>query len=718
VIRQHLTATPRPVTDLRASVPAACVGAIQRVLAKAPADRYATTGEFAAALVAAAPVAPRRGSSRAALLASVAAALALATWLAWGPVSSWLHRRNAPAQPAKKEWVLVAEFEGPTDEPDLARAAQSMTAAALDQSGIVMTVPADQLGRALVQAGRPDTLRVDGALGRELAYRNGIRSVLEGRVSRVGAGYNIALRLSDSGNDSTLVTVDASARDRDALIPALDGLTRRLRKKLGENPEAIRSTRGVDVILTPSFEAYRLIERGADYANETGDAVGGMRFLRSVLELDPDCAYAYLDMATDYQSQGRPDSAVWACDQALKRPHRLTDEQRLSGEAKRAFVRADYVGARQLLNRELQIYPNGQFVGLAYNLLSTLDLFERRFDDAVADGKRCVEASTPFGADNLSLFGRALAERAAGRLDDAGRTTEQLRGDQRLVMSVDLAVSHGDWAKAESLCMFPPQDVANGPGLASIRTTLRVMNDARRGQVRAAQEGIASAGVVDPSNAALTPRTALFLSIVSGTTVPGLDSAVARDTSIAGFVTRGWRAALVGDSRSAREALSSIRKKNLDDLARAGAAPVFLEASIAAGERRWSDVIRLIGPTAWRGDDGGFNNWKRIGIVPERWLLADAYDHTGPPDSAAVAFERVLEPPYSLGIVEYFVPYAHQRLVMIYARMGRLNDAERHWEEFSATFTNPDPEVKHLLDDTRDVIQELRGISHPKLKKG
>jgi hypothetical protein len=55
----------------------------------------------------------------------------------------------------------------------------------------------------------------------------------------------------------------------------------------------------------------------------------------------------------------------------------------------------------------------------------------------------------------------------------------------------------------------------------------------------------------------------------------------------------------------------------------------------------------------------------------------------------------------SLGIPFSF---AHQRLVLLYARMGRRADAERHWKIFSATFTHPDPELRHLADEARSAL--------------
>ncbi len=39
--------------------------------------------------------------------------------------------------------------------------------------------------------------------------------------------------------------------------------------------------------------------------------------------------------------------------------------------------------------------------------------------------------------------------------------------------------------------------------------------------------------------------------------------------------------------------------------------------------------------------------------------------------------------------------------------MGRVDEAQRHWEIFRATFTNPDPEVAQLVDEARAAMEEL-----------
>ncbi len=730
---QHLNVPAPEVTRLRPGAGAGVTAALMRALAKTPADRYATTGEFAAALaqgeaVPAVPVSAgdngaqrearsrsRRTASlpRSTLAVAVVAVIALGIWLAWSPVSQWLRQRNAPAQAAKKQWILVAGFDGPRDEPDIARAAQGLVAAALDQSGIVMTVPRDELSQALQQAGRSDTLRVDGPLARELAYRNGIRAVLEGRVSRVGAGYGVVLRLSDSGSDSTLITLSGSARGGDALIPALDRLARRMRQELGENPAAVRATRELNVIITPSFEAYRKIEQAAESFNEAADPTGTMRFLRDALGLDADCAAAYIELASLFSNVGDPDSAVWACDQALSRPWRLTDEQRLSAEAQRSYDRADFEGALQALNRQLRLFPAGPCASGGLNLRSVVLLSGRRFTEAAEDARRCnSEQLAPFGPSQVGLSEQCQREVTAGRLDDAAKTLRRLRGLWLWFNSVNLAGARGDWARIDSLCTAPAAEIASHPFVRRTASLVHITLHCRRGELRAAREDMAQERLrKDPDSQFLLTRASLGLTVIAGMPVPRLDPRQADDSTAAGVITRSWRDALAGDLPAARRELAALRRRGADERARAGAAEVFLEASIAAAQNRWSEVLSLLGPTAARGDDfSGKWWWGRLGVTRERWLVAEAWEHTGPPDSAATAFERALEPPESQGAV-IFPPYAHQRLVMIYARMGRREDAERHWEAFSTTFTNPDPEVRHLLDEARAAILGLRAVS-------
>src|SRR5262245_28987758 len=186
IVHQQRNVAPRPVTDLRPTIPEGVARALQRTLAKTPADRFSTTAEFAAAIAAGAEPAPgllpERGDRptqvtertqsdpgptprshrvRAVTLASAAlviAYVAVAAWQQWWP----FHPEIRP--PAKKSWILVAEFDGPAADSSVVTATRDMVMAALDQSEIVATVPREQILVALRNADKPASTRVDAEL--------------------------------------------------------------------------------------------------------------------------------------------------------------------------------------------------------------------------------------------------------------------------------------------------------------------------------------------------------------------------------------------------------------------------------------------------------------------------------------------------------------------------------------------------------------------------
>ena len=101
IARQHLLATPLPVTQRRAAVPEAVSIALARALAKNPADRFATPAEFIAALDQ--PAAARGARRR---MSPLAPAVSLAVVVLAGVAGvRWLHRRPA-AQPGRAPMTL------------------------------------------------------------------------------------------------------------------------------------------------------------------------------------------------------------------------------------------------------------------------------------------------------------------------------------------------------------------------------------------------------------------------------------------------------------------------------------------------------------------------------------------------------------------------------------------------------------------------------------
>ena len=93
-----------------------------------------------------------------------------------------------------------------------------------------------------------------------------------------------------------------------------------------------------------------------------------------------------------------------------------------------------------------------------------------------------------------------------------------------------------------------------------------------------------------------------------------------------------------------------------------------------------------------------------------RWFLADAFEQLDRPDSAAAYLERIWDQPFRppTGPDK---PWAHRRLALLYARLGRIPDAERHLAAAEKALGRPDPAVRKMLEEARVAVAGAKGES-------
>ena len=715
---QHLNVPARPVTDLRPTVSATITRAIQRALAKTPADRFTTAAEFAAALVAEAgrevpppPPQPRPPRwKRLVIAATSAAAIALVGFAAW----RFFNHEPTPG-PAKKAWILVAEFDGPADDSSLAVTTRDLVSAALDQSDIVATVPRQQIRLALQNAGKPASTRVDAELARELAYRSAVRTVVEGKIGRLGPGYSVVLRVVDADSAKVVLTETAVAKNQDALIPALGRLAKKLRVGLGEEKSAIQATRPLYDVATPSFEAYRLFVRAQRLLFD-GSPRQSVRICRDALALDRDFASAWMIMAYDFYNLRQPDSSLAAFDEMLRRAHRMTEVGRLFAEASRSNLMGDLITALATYDQILQRAP-GNPDALVNRSIIVASL--GRFDEALENVRAAMRA-TPFGPTLVARVDEIWYLIYLGRLDEARDATRYLSGDAALEYRTWVALAATDWPLAESLSTAR----ANDPRLFVDAHALALLHlasaQAGRGALRTAgatlerAEALTRAEPELVSYQSLAERGRLVLAVLSRGATPLPEDAWATDTSMASLLNRGLRAAIAGDRATASRLLGAARARPPRELIFQGAAPALLEAWIASLEGQWSKTAQLLAPLARQPVEIGQVDYP-AGLSLARWLLADAFERLGQPDSAAVYLEKVVSGPGSDPVESQLARGAawsltHHRLVLLYARLGRIEDAQRHWQVFTASVRTPDAEMQPMIAEARAALASAEGV--------
>jgi tetratricopeptide (TPR) repeat protein len=682
VIHQHLTAEPPSITVIRPAVPGWVAAALTRSLAKTPADRFNPVAQFAEAIAprastAEVPVRARRWSrvwlGWAAGLVLVAALVT--SLVVWGPLGRVLGGGGG-GLPAARPWVIVADFEG-TADPSYRRAAQDLVGTVLDQSTVVATLPTEQILLGLELAGKPETAVVTEAVARELAVRASIGSVVTGQVDHVGSAYSVLLRLVRAESGEVLAAENHTASGDDALIPTIETAVRGLRARLGERRASLDAGRPMPQVMTPSFAAYRKYAEAVRLHAVEGDYREAARLQREALALDPDfaSAWSWLGELLFYHL-GQPDSGFAAWNEALRRSDRLTSGERLLLEHRIAVNRWHLREAVEIDQKRQRADPRSVGLGITlFYLHNQPEALLKAEDRAATDWPFRSQAAARNRAIALIVAGR----RAEARTAAAGMANEA----ERLGMLLYAAGLDAAWGEVDSLVrqLMPVN--------RRLAQQWQAILHLAHGEAREGESILAG----------LDQRPWPLFSLSAGRPV---QRAAKPDTTWEGAVT----AALAGDTAEARAALPRLTTDTLDYRVESGFWRAAVQAASAWRAGDWQGVVRQTGPMIRERPSLG----PHIGPLI-RWITADAYEQLGRLDSAAALLGDLVEPtrldgpPLSTQAYAAAHSYLQQHLIVLLARLGRVEEARRHWRIFSETFTQPDPEVAHLVDEARAALQ-------------
>ena len=696
VAARHLYEPPPILSSIRPEIPYAIAEAIETALAKSPQHRFPDAARFAEALrtgLESGSHRPWRSRLKGWRVGAGAAAILGGLILAAHQINANLEGNRQPA------WLMVADFQAPPGARSLADAIRELVTAELDQSRSVATMPRQELTAVMRDAGLPDTAPLTVELARELAFRSSVRAILTGSIQLVRPSqYSIVVRVIDAETGSALLSATEGATDQD-LVSKAQSLGRQVRRRLGDRRRDIESNKPLAQVATPSFEAYRKYVDALSLSGK-GDVEGSNRLLREALALDSGFAAAWAYMSVNYAMARDADSSRLTLLEALKRPERLNTAQRYRMEAEAAY-RVNYDLPAAVRWYELHLEHAPQSVSGHNNLgvyLSSLG----RYEEALREFQIAARID-PFGPAQaqVQLFNEAAMLVALGRPAEAAAVSRKLTGPFAQYSALLEATAQGRWKEVETLAA-PTATAAGTPSwLRTPAVTLWAGAMAARGAVSSAEEILREAEASAQRPASYWYRQArLVLTLASGRPLARASQNLLRDTTPAGLTLAGLATALSGDTAGSRSTLRTLQQLPSVEQLRLGDGPRLLEASIAAKGDRWSEVTRLLGTSALRGEHDGSSTAQLASIIT-RWRVADAYERMGRLDSAAAYLELAIAPtrvPFShLALRGLAYPFVQRRLAGLNRRMGEAEVAQQHWKAFEGSFTTPDPGLARLL---------------------
>ncbi|HET7612650.1 MAG TPA: protein kinase [Gemmatimonadaceae bacterium] len=641
IVARHAAAEIPSLRLVRPDVPEEIENIVRKALGKVPAARFASAAALSQALRSYGKKKPRfrlRGKRK---LAAIAAVLVI------GTLGVLVLAKKIFAGPLEQnDWILVADFDGPANDPGIASAYRDLVTAALGQSQFVRLMDRRQLNEVMRLAGIPETTFVDVDLARQLAQRSSVRAVLVGGIQPLGSGYSLVAHVVSAEKGNALASAAATAsgpHPQDGLVSAADDEVRQLRAQLGERHSEIAEVRPLRDVATPSFDAYRYYSEALDRMLMRGDYSGSTHLLQRALALDSGFVPAWVALGANYLTVRQIDSARLAYSRALSLPQRLSpaEQYRLKGDVAYALDH-NVAAAVKWYDLYLAETPYSR-VGLSNRGLYRSALGD--YEGAATDFQNAADAN-PFGRGIIQpiLLNLAAIQVVLGRRSEAEQTLKDLSGPFAQYVRIMLAMADARWASADSVASTVLATPATPAVFRLNAITAHASALAARGEVGAADsvlrmEANASTGAI----ARWYERARLLLAIAGDTPISRPPNLVPSDTTMPADMLRALWAAAAGDTASARKMLGRVNGLSRSSLAVVGNGPTLIEAMLAADAGQWRAVAERIGPVALSGEFDP-TMLDRPDNYLLRWVAAKAYANLGKPDSSAILLKLMLSP--------------------------------------------------------------------------
>lgn len=293
-----------------------------------------------------APATPeRRSSLKPALLFAGVAILLFAL------TAAWLLRAHSALSLDWNDSVLIADFENNTGDARFDQALDTAFTVSVEQARTFEVFSRFRLPDVLQRMGRPATERITANVGREICQRENVRGMILCSITRTGHEYALTAELIDPQTGATARSYTEQAHGEENILNALDSLSRKIRRSLGEPLYQIHlSDRPLPQVTTTSLAALK------DYADGTalwheGRFKEAQPLFHAAIAADPDFAMAYAALANADCSYINNAQAL--CRQEYERTLALSD--RVTNR-ERMMIQAAYADDMNYPDRAATLY--------------------------------------------------------------------------------------------------------------------------------------------------------------------------------------------------------------------------------------------------------------------------------------------------------------------------------------------------------------------------
>ncbi len=710
IFESILNRTPVPPVRLNADVPAELERVVDKCLEKDRDLRYQHASDIRADLQRlkrdtdsgrvtgqAEPVVTP-GTRWKMIVPAAAAVLALS-------VAGYVYFHRTPTL-TDKDTIVLAEFENKTGDPVFDDTLRQGLSVQLQQSPFLSLISEQQIQQTLALMGQAKDARLTAEIAQQVCARTASAAVVDGSITSLGSQYVLGLRARNCNTGSMLAQEQVQAARREDVLNALSEIVRRLRPRLGESLATVEthSTPLVDVT-TSSLEALKAYNAAMKAGLASGTTNPAP--MRRVVEIDPNFAMAYANLALTYSGLGETVLAAESATKAFQLRERASERERffitfnydreVTGNLEHAF---------QTLELWEQTYPRRSAPPDAMELLGGLSTKGTgRWEIAVDRARKTIAAypDVRIGYGNLALSSFFLDQ--FGEAENALRQAvaqkkEWLELPQFLVYRYNIAFMKGDNEQMDRAVAL-----AQGKRVAEHWVTnSRALVQARSGHVQLArrlssravdlaiQQGGRGAAAIYQSAAAVWKGLYGHASEARANAAAALAVTNGRDVEYASALALG----LAGDAARSEALADDLDKRFPEDtFVRFTYLPVLRGLTALQRGQATKSVEQLQAALHYEGAANGLNVGMYLGGLHSAYVRAEAFVALHQYAEAAAEFQKILD---HRGIVgaDPIGALAHLQLGRTFALSGDKTKAKAAYQDFLTLWKDADPDLAIL----------------------
>jgi len=358
-----------------------------------------------------------------------------------------------------KDSVLLTEFENTTGEAIFDQTLKMALAFSLGQSPFLDIVPDSRVGQTLRLMGRKPNERVTKELGEEICMRQNLKAFITGTISGFGEIYVLTLEAINARTGESLGREFEQVNSREEVLNALSRAATGIREKLGESLSSIEKFNVPgESITTSSLEALKIFVLGREQT-VNGKQLEAIPFYKKALEIDPDFALAYTELAVVYRNTEQWKAAAEMTAKAYELRDTVSETERLRIiYYYHNFISGEMDKATDTLELWRNTYPN-----FVVSYVSLSDSYERlgQSEKAISFARQGLKLDPNYATIYMNLVESLVS---VGRFDEAKETTrhafeKKLDGDYFHMFPYMVAFVENDTAAMdENLKWFSGRD--------------------------------------------------------------------------------------------------------------------------------------------------------------------------------------------------------------------------------------------------------------------